>query len=64
MKTIFCHGEAQEFPSDQFGKDDDGNLIHNVGRKHYAATGEYVKPVTVPGTKARRRIPRAYDKMK
>jgi len=42
-RSIYCHGEAGEFPLEQFLRRDGRLLIphiHDVGRPHYALTGE------------------------
>jgi hypothetical protein len=46
-KTIYCHGEASEFPVDKFKHNDDGEIhvpyIHKASPPHYW-TGEEWKP--------------------
>lgn len=45
----YCHGEAAEFPADQFYRDENGALVHNAGHEeHYAATGDPVRPNIIP----------------
>ena len=47
QKKFYCHGEADEFPADEFYRDENGALIHKVGQKHYATTGEPVDPIVI-----------------
>ena len=47
-EKFYCHGEAEEFPSDEFYRDKDGALIHIVKQQHYAITGDPVVPSELP----------------
>lgn len=41
-KKIYCHGEADSFPEDEFKRDGKNRLVHKAGIEHFAATGEPV----------------------
>lgn len=48
-QKVYCHGEAAEFPADQFYRDENGALVHNAGHeKHYAANGDPVRTIIIP----------------
>lgn len=48
QKKFYCHGEAAEFPADEFYHDENGALIHKLGQEHYAATGDPVNSIKIP----------------
>ncbi len=52
-KTIYCHGEAAEFPVEQFRRNKDGSLhmpyIHDIDPPHWATNGEPLKGDSTPG---------------
>ena len=52
-ETIYCHGEAAEFPVAQFRRNEDGSLhvpyIHDVNPPHWAANGEPIEGDNGPG---------------
>jgi hypothetical protein len=41
-RKIYCHGEADSFPEEEFKRDKKNRLVHKAGIPHYAATGEPV----------------------
>jgi len=52
-EKIYCHGEAAEFPVEQFRTNEDGSLhmpyIHDVHPSHWASTGEPIDDDGPPG---------------
>jgi hypothetical protein len=50
-KSVFCQGEAERFPAEEFVETPNG-LVHLTSTPHYAATGESMESdsVRMPGS--------------
>ena len=58
--TYYCHGEAEEFPEDQFFLDDLGRRVHKVGRRkdwHYLNGDPYPRTTSAATNRGTLAIP-------